>query len=125
MSMTFTPSSGPPGADLSGKVMVHNFELTGEAGHTHTEAAPQNAPGDAHPQDSSHDEAAECPGGHVHVYFDDLMTEPLTQAVTSEFTIKLPADATAGTHTIMGRLHNRDHTIYTPEVIEEVEVTVE
>lgn len=116
-SLTFTPTTVGPGGDLTGTVVVENWTLTGEEGHTHTESLGPS------PQADGHDEGA-CNTGHLHVYLDDLMTNPLTQAVTSEFVITIPTDTTLGSHTIMGRLHNADHTIYEPQVIAEVDIEV-
>ncbi len=117
-SMTLTPDTVAPSADVDVVVVVSNFELSGEAG-SHTEGLNPT------PQDAADSDATACPGGHVHVYLDDLMTNPLIQAVESEFTITIPQDTAPGAHIIIGRLQNRDHSILTPEVTLEVNLTVE
>ncbi len=118
-SMTLTPDTAAPGADVDVVVVVSNFELSGETGSHHTEGI------DPTPQDAADPDATTCPGGHVHVYLDDLMTNPLIQAVESKFVITIPMDTELGDHTIIGRLQNRDHSILTPEVAVEVDLTVE
>ena len=124
--LSFTPETVVAGGDLAGSVSVMHFSLTGDAGHHDDEdgAHPENLGPSPQDSDSGHDEGA-CPTGHVHVYLDDLMSNPLTQATTSEFVITIPMDTVAGAHTLMGRLHNSDHTILEPQVISEVDITVE
>lgn len=75
--------------------------------------------------DDHHGEAEACPGGHIHVYLDDLMTNPLAQEEALEFTLTIPDDTEPGEHTLIARLHNRDHIIYKPEVTKETDITVE
>ncbi len=118
-SFTVTPTSAPPGATLEGKVAVSHFELSGEP-HQHTEGL---RPG-LEPQ---HDDepAEECVGGHVHIYLDDLETNPLGMPTSAEFTFDLPSDAVAGAHTLIARLHTRDHKILEPQVTAEAAITVE
>lgn len=117
-SISLMPDLVAPGGDIAVVVDVRNFELSGEGG-PHTEGLGP-APQDANPAD-----ADTCPGGHVHVYLDDLMTNPLIQSVTSEFTITIPADTQPGSHTLIGRLQNRDHSILVPEIFHVVDVTVQ
>lgn len=66
-----------------------------------------------------------CPGGHLHVYLDDLMTNPLTMQEAKAFPMEIPADTAPGAHTLIVRLHNKDHTIYEPEVTTTLAITVE
>jgi hypothetical protein len=122
VAMTLSPDTVAPGGDVEGTIVVENFELSGEAGHSHTEGVGE-PPGAEPLHDDGEDEEA-CAGGHVHVYLDDLMTNPLTQATTAEFVITIPDDAADGMHAVIGRLHNRDHTIIKPEITTEVEITV-
>ncbi len=119
-SMTLTPLTVAAGGDIDVVVVVENFELTGEP-HAH----PEREPISLGPRPQHSEEEVACPGGHVHVYLDDLMTNPLTQAVTSEFILTIPDDTALGPHTIIGRLHNQDHTIFEPAVVAEVDITVE
>lgn len=120
-SMVLTPDTIAAGADVMATVTVHNFELSGEP-HAHTESQPLEVGPEPQHEDG---EAVECTGGHVHIYLDDLMTNPLTQAVTSEFMFTIPDGTAVGDHVIIGRLHNRDHTILEPRVTLEVDIAVE
>ena len=124
-SLALTPDTVSPGDTVTGKVSVVNFQLSGEEGDSHTQAEPLGAPGlePLHGDETS--EGGECTGGHVHVYLDDLMTEPLTQATLSEFTFTVPDDTPAGAHTIIGRLHLRDHFVYEPQVTFETDLMVQ
>lgn len=120
-AMVLTPDTLAAGEDVSATVSVANFELSGEP-HTHAEREPLGVGPSPQHEDA---EPVECTGGHVHVYLDDLMSNPLTQAVTSEFMFTIPDTTTVGEHVIIGRLHNRDHTILEPQVTVEVDVTVQ
>lgn len=73
--------------------------------------------------DADHDEA--CPGGHLHLYMDDLMTNPLAMEESTSFDATIPTDATAGAHTLIIRLQNHDHTIVEPQVTDEADLTVQ
>lgn len=118
-SLALSPTTVAPGDEIAGTVVVQNFELSGEADHQHAQGL------DRWPQDTGDHGTSECAGGHLHVYLDDVMTNPLAMPVTGEFTFTIPTGTAAGAHTILGRLHNRDHTIVEPQVIEEVDITVE
>lgn len=118
-SFAVTPDSAAPGTTLTGTVAVSHFELSGEP-HQHTEAL---RPG-LEPQDEDAP-AEECVGGHVHIYLDDLETNPLGMPTTPEFTFDLPSDAMPGAHTLIARLHTRDHKILEPQVTAEAAVTIE
>jgi hypothetical protein len=71
------------------------------------------------------EEESTCAGGHVHIYLDDLETNPLSMQEAKAFPMTIPADTEPGTHTLIVRLHNKDHTIYDPEVSMETTITVE
>lgn len=112
-----TPTTAAAGDTLG--VMVHGeglgFGGSQDGGH-----------GGGH-EEGSHEQGdmSHCAGGHIHVYMDDLMTNPLVMSTEPSFDLTLPDDVTAGDHTIIVRLHNRDHTIYEPQVTHEVTVTVQ
>jgi len=75
---------------------------------------------------TEHDHEEEgCLGGHLHVYIDDFEENPLAMEGAKAFPMTIPADTTPGTHTLIVRLHNKDHTIHKPEVTMETTVTVE
>ncbi len=75
--------------------------------------------------DMEHEEESACPGGHLHVYLDDLDSNPLTMQEAKAFPMDIPADTPVGPHTLIVRLHNKDHTIYEPQVTMEAQITVE
>lgn len=66
-----------------------------------------------------------CPGGHLHLYMDDLMTNPLIMEETKSFAVTIPSATSTGSHTLIIRLHNHDHTIVEPQVTEEAALTVQ
>ena len=118
-SFSLSPATALPGDTINGMVEVSGFTLTGEAGgHAHEASIG--------PSPQSEDGGGEaCPTGHVHVYMDDLMTNPVIQATTHMFSFEVPMDAPAGAHNFMGRLHGADHAILEPQVISEVTITVQ
>jgi hypothetical protein len=107
-------SSLAAGSDIELMIHVENFEF-GHGGH--------DDDGDSHAGDD--DGAMECAGGHVHIYLDSLMENPLAMPESSPTLITIPAETAAGSHMLVARLHNYDHTIVEPEVTAELEITVE
>ena len=93
-------------------VMVSNFEL---GGHEHEASAAED--------DDHH--AADCAGGHLHIYLDDVISNPLSMPESHVSEVMIPDDATAGDHTLIARLQNRDHTILEPQVTAELTITVQ
>lgn len=73
--------------------------------------------------DADHDE--ECPGGHLHIYLDDLMTNPIVMEEVDAFDAVIPTGTSAGAHTLIIRLHNHDHTIVEPQVTMQTSLTVQ
>ncbi len=108
ISFSVEPTTVEAGGDCISTVEVHHFELTGEADHEHDEAG---AGGEDHM-------------GHVHIYLDDLMTNPVLMQVELVETVTIPDDTEAGTHTLIARLHNSEHEIIEPQVIAEVDIEV-
>ncbi|MCO4772132.1 MAG: hypothetical protein KDA24_19015 [Deltaproteobacteria bacterium] len=109
------PATVEAGGDIDLTFLVSNFDFSMESEDEH-------AHGDD--DDDDHGDAVDldgpCPIGHVHVYLDDLMTEPLGQPTTPTATVTIPADTPAGEHTLIGRLHGLDHTIFVTDDGEEV-----
>lgn len=103
------PTTVAAGAEFTVMASIENFEL---AGHDEGETG-------------DHEGEDECAGGHYHVYLDDFMTNPLAMPETAEATILMPEGTELGEHILYARLHNRDHTILTPEVVAEAMITVE
>ncbi|MEM7155824.1 MAG: hypothetical protein AAF799_23440 [Myxococcota bacterium] len=114
---------------------IEHFTLTGEAGGDH----------DDHDHDHDHDhdnleldfdpplvagndpladgDAYHGPReGHVHVYLDDFMSNPIGTITTSTGEVVVEADP--GPHVIMARLHGADHRIIEPQIIDEIDITV-
>ena len=105
-----------PGGELELMIEVEGFELSGDEDHEHDEHGEHE--GHAH-------DGEECPGGHVHIYLDDLMVNPVAMPASSTFLVTIPDDTPVGEHTLIARLHNRDHTIVEPQVTAEFDITVE
>lgn len=83
------------------------------------------ASSDGSMEEEGEEEESACLGGHLHIYLDDLETNPITMQEALAFPVTLPTELEAGVHTLIVRLHNHDHTIYEPEVTRETELTVE
>jgi len=79
---------------------VSFFELRGPEGHSHED-------GSSH----EHESTAACPGGHWHLYLDDLFTNPVAQSINEAVAFEIPADTALGNHTFIARLHNENHSI--------------
>lgn len=109
-SFTLDATTVAAGATLHGTIAVTGFELGGH---------------DEEMEGMEGMEGMECPGGHAHIYLDDLTGNPLTMAMDTEFDVVLPGDIPAGMHMLIARLHNHDHTIVDPEVTAEAHFTVE
>ncbi len=110
-SFMLDPTSGPVGTVVTSTVMVAHFSLTGEDGDHD----------DEHHEGEDHD--AELTG-HVHVYMDDLMTEPVIMQTTMVGEFTLADDLAVGSHTLIARLHGADHLIIEPQVTAEVSFEV-
>ena len=111
-------AEGPitPGATVDVEIELNFFELRGGDGHDHSH------------DDHAHADENPCPGGHVHVYLNDLMENPVLQMTSSQGELTIPSDVEAGEHTLFARLHNTDHTIHLAggeEVIETLTLTVD
>ncbi|MEX1362435.1 MAG: hypothetical protein AB1Z98_04870 [Nannocystaceae bacterium] len=131
-----------PGDTITLTIEVDNFTLSGEDhdhdhgdDHEHLERgfepglASPSGPAAAeeghedHDHDHGDDAAYDGPReGHVHVYLDDTMVDPLAMLTTA--TGEVVIDAEPGTHTLINRLHGADHKIIEPQIIEEIEITV-
>lgn len=106
-----------PGETIQATFEVHNFEFSMD-GHDHG--------GHDHAQGGDAIEfRAACPTGHVHIYLNDLETNPVAMQTTSTGDVVIPEDAPVGEHTLIARLHNADHTILEPQVMMELTITVQ
>jgi len=120
-SFTSNMDSVMRGASLELTLEASFFELRGDEGHDH-----EDDHGDDH--NHSHGDTDACPGGHWHLYLDDLMTNPLAQPVVETASVVIPEDTAVGPHTLIARLHNEDHTILVvdgEEVFAELAIEVE
>lgn len=131
-----------PGDTITLTIDVEHFTLSGEGethdhdhgdDHEHLErgfepglvSPDEPAAAEAGHGDHDHDADAVYEGpreGHVHVYLDDTMVNPLAMLTTS--TGEVVIDAEPGPHTLINRLHGADHKIIEPQIIEEIEITV-
>ena len=125
ISFEVSPGSGAVGTEVTSTVEVADFELTGHSdeGHDHgDEGHGDDKHGHDHGDEDGHsdDDGAKVMKGHVHIYMDDLMTNPLLQQAqqTSAFTI--PDDIEPGMHTLIARLHDAGHLIIEPQITLEV-----
>jgi len=105
-SVTVDPPEAQAGTTVLIEVEVDNFELA-EHGEEHTE-------GNHGVRD-----------GHVHVYLDSLLDEPLAMPSTNVFQIAIPGSTTSGSHQLIMRLHSADHLIIEPQTISAATITVE
>ncbi len=106
VSATLNTDTVAAGGDIEITVVLANFELSSHDDH-------------------DHGGSADCAGGHYHVYLDDLLTNPIAMPETAAATLTIPEETEAGPHTLIVRLHNRDHTIVEPQVITELSIQVE
>ena len=106
---------------LAFEVDFFEFSMEG-AGHDHGE---HEHDGGEEEKVSAISEETGCYVGHVHVYLDDLMTDPLAQLTTDEGHVMLPDDIEAGEHRLIMRLHDATHRIIEPQVILEHTFTVQ
>jgi len=110
---------------------VEHFTLSGEAGDDHDHDhenleldfdPPLAAPSDPFAADvENHYEGPR--EGHVHVYLDDYMTNPLAMLTTSTGEVMVEADP--GSHTLLCRLHGSDHKIIEPQIAVDIDIAVQ
>lgn len=121
VSWTVDPLEIVAGGDATSTVELAHFELSGEGHHmgdtgmtgmsTEAEAGHEHGDGDV-------------PVGHVHIYLDDLETNPLLMQTTDSDTFTIPMDTAPGKHTLIARLQDENHKILEPQVTAEIEITV-
>lgn len=106
------PTDLAVGGQADVHVEVAHFSLT-----EHSEAST------AHEEGGEHAEG-EVQSGHVHVYLDDLETNPLLMMSGADGTITIPSGTAIGSHVLIARLHGDDHLIVEPEVTSDVAIEV-
>ena len=133
------PDTAAAGDTIAVSFDVTNFEFSMEGEHDHGDH--DHGDHDSGGDESGGDEsgsggfefrAAEamstetgCYVGHVHVYVDDLMTDPIAQVTVPSADIVLPSDLAPGEYNFIYRLHDATHKIITPEVIVERTLTIQ
>lgn len=118
------PETVAAGEEIEVAFEVHNFEFSMEGEHGHDLQRDE----DEQFRDGDHgDEGSQsgCILGHVHLYVDDLMTNPIAQLTHAEEHIEIPDDIEPGAHTFIARLHSADHKIIEPQVVLEKAFTVQ
>lgn len=111
------------GGTITLTIEVENFELSGEGEHMHLELDEDlelRSPGEPDVLEAEAYDGARV--GHVHVYIDDLMTNPAAMLTTTPGEVVV--DVEPGAHTLINRLHAADHTIIEPQIIQEIDITV-
>ena len=118
------------GAEFEASFEVRHFEFSMEGGHDHDDHDHDGH--DAQHPDDDRFRAGEtisaetgCTIGHVHLYVDDLETNPVAQIVDPSAMLTLPEDIEPGEHTWIARLHDAEHFIIEPQVVREQPFTVE
>lgn len=135
------PDTIAAGGAFDASFEVRHFEFSMEGGHDHDD----HDHGEDHDDGEEHDDHEEqqpgdddvfragetiseetgCIRGHVHLYIDDLETNPVAQIVNPSARVTLPEDLEPGEHTWIARLHNAEHFIIEPQVVREQPFTVE
>lgn len=119
------PDTAAAGDTMTLAFEVEFFEFSGgDDDHDHDHDHDHDGHGDDGKVSVTSEETG-CFLGHVHVYLDDLMTDPIAQIVTAEGDITLPDDIEAGDHRLIMRLHDASHRIIEPQVTLEHMFTVQ
>ncbi|MEM6996173.1 MAG: DUF6130 family protein [Myxococcota bacterium] len=129
------PDTAAPGDAIEMTFEVNNFEFSREGdGHDHDHDHEDHgddgdpaAPGDDVEFRAVDPISAEtgCFVGHVHVYIDDVMTNPVAQLTVESGSVTLPDDLEPGEHRLINRLHDSTHKIIEPQVIVEHTITIQ
>jgi len=125
LSFVVDPEVAAQGEEVTATFELAHFTLTGEEGHAHEEDGMGDMDGmedGEHEGHDSHD--GETQMGHVHIYLDDLETNPLAMQTELVGTFIVPEDTEIGEHTLIARLHDSDHLIIEPQVTAEFDLDV-
>lgn len=117
VSFAVEPSEVEAGAEVTTTVDVEHFEFAGHGSGMMDET-------DDMPHGDGMDDDRGEMRGHVHIYLDDLETNPLLMQGTRTASVMIPVDTEPGEHTMFARCHREDHRIVEPEVIAEATITV-
>lgn len=110
-SVTINPSSIAAGGSTTMTVALENFTLIPDD--------------DAAALRPEHEGTADNDSGHMHVYLDDVMSNPLVMTASTTFPVKTASTTSKGAHKLIVQLRRTDHLAVTPEVKAEVALTIQ
>ena len=114
LSFVVDPQVAAQGEEVTATFELAHFALTGDEGHSHDED-----------MDGHHgDDDDEMQSGHVHIYLDDLESNPMAMQTELVGTFVVPDDAEIGEHVLIARLHGADHLIIEPQVTSEIDFDI-
>lgn len=102
-SFTLNPSTIAKGGSTTVTIAVENFTLI-----DHGNGAQALRP--------SHEGVADNDSGHLHIYLDDTMTNPVVMTASTTFTVKTSSTIATGDHKLIAQLRRVDHLLVSPEV---------
>lgn len=127
LSLSVDPSQGAPGDTIEVMADVANMTFSGAMGAAHGDDHGNG--GDDHGDEHGDDHDAKEKDkdgfvGHIHLYFDSFDINPVLQMLESPGEFIVPDDLEPGMHTLFGRIHGSDHTIYEPQIFVEIDFEV-
>ena len=122
LAFTVDPGTVAAGGTVQVMVELEGFTLTGHDMSGSMSGMDMDMDMDMDHDD--HDHHSDGTSGHIHIYLDDVETNPLAMMGTSMAEITIPVDAEVGSHTLIARLHDASHLILEPEVVETVDLNV-
>ena len=123
LAFTVDPGTVAAGGTVQVMLELDGFTLTGHDMSGSMSGMDMDMDMD-HDDHDDHDHDSDGATGHIHIYLDDVETNPLAMMGTSMAEITIPVDAEVGTHTLIARLHDASHLILDPEVVETVDLDV-
>ena len=122
LAFTVDPGNVAAGGTVQVMVELEGFTLTGHDMSGSMSGMDMDMDMDMDHDD--HDHHSDGTSGHIHIYLDDVETNPLAMMGTSMAEITIPVDTEVGAHTLIARLHDASHLILDPEVVETVDLDV-
>jgi hypothetical protein len=111
-SFTLNPSTIAKGGSTTVTIVVENFTMISD--HDGAQALRP-----------SHEGVADNDSGHLHIYLDDTMTNPLVMTASTTFTVKTSSTIAAGDHKLIAQLRRIDHLLVSPEVKAEAALKIQ
>ena len=102
-SFTLNPSTIAKGGSTTVTIAIENFTLIPD-----DDGAQALRP--------SHEGVADNDSGHLHIYLDDTMTNPVVMTASTTFSVKTSSTISLGDHKLIAQLRRTDHLIVSPEV---------